>query len=137
MLLQCKKCRSCKAMLFGLIPDVPLGTWSRVYDLKARLDWGKPALTIVDVRDRQEFYFSHISGAVSMPLPELVSQALRNLEFDRDIYLYSDTDEEADLAADLLRRAGFRNVSALQGGLPAWKAMGYPIEKGFLVSQVN
>ncbi len=124
-------------MLFGLIPDVPLGTRSRVYDLKARLDWGKPALTIVDVRDRREFYFSHISGAVSMPLSELVSQALKNLEFDRDIYLYSDTDEEAALAATLLRKAGFCNVSELQGGLPAWKAMGYPIEKGIAVPQAS
>ncbi len=119
-------------MLFGLIPNAPLGAKSRVHDLKRRLDWGQPALTIVDVRDRQEFYFSHILGAVSMPLPELVSRASKALEFDRDIYLYSDTDEEAALAALQLRQAGFRNVSELRGGLPAWKAMGYPIEKGFV-----
>lgn len=117
-------------MLFGLIPLVPLRALSRVYDLKARLDWGEPALTIIDVREQADFYFSHISGAVSMPMAELVNQAQAALEFSRDIYIYSDTDEEAILAAERLRQAGFTNVSALQGGLPAWKAMGYPIEKG-------
>lgn len=117
-------------MLFGLIPLVPLRAMSRVYDLKARLDWGEPALTIVDVRQRTDFYFSRISGAVSMPLSELVKQAQATLAPSRDIYVYSDTDEEAILAAEQLRQAGFANVSALQGGLPAWKAMGYPVEKG-------
>jgi rhodanese-related sulfurtransferase len=117
-------------MLFGLISLVPLRALSRVYDLKARLDWGEPALTILDVRKQADFYFSHISGAVSMPLTGLVQQAQATLALSRDIYVYSDTDEEAILAAEQLRQAGFSNVSALQGGLPAWKAMGYPIEKG-------
>lgn len=121
-------------MLFGIIPTPPpLRSRSRVYDLKARLDWGEPALTIIDIRDRQEFHFSHLMGAISMPLPELVKRALTTLELDRDIYLYSDTDEDTALAAAQMRQAGFRNVSELQGGLPAWKAMGYPIEKGFVV----
>ncbi len=120
-------------MLFGLIPTVPLRDRSRVYDLKARLDWGKPALTIIDVRSRQDFHFSHIMGALSMPLSELVRRASAALDYDRDIYLYSDTDEDTEVAAVQLRQAGFRNVSVLQGGLPAWKAMGYPIEKGFVM----
>jgi rhodanese-related sulfurtransferase len=121
-------------MLFGILPLAPLRPKSRVYDLKARLDWGKPALTIIDVRDRQEFHFSHVLGAISMPLPELVRRARVTLEFDRDIYLYSDTDEETAVAAQQLRQAGFCNVSELQGGLPAWKAMGYPVEKGFIAA---
>ncbi|NJO78185.1 MAG: rhodanese-like domain-containing protein [Cyanobacteria bacterium RM1_2_2] len=121
-------------MLFGIIPTPPpLRARSRVYDLKARLDWGEPALTIIDIRDRQEFHFSHVMGAISMPLPELVKRALSTLELNRDIYLYSDTDEDTAAAAVQLRQAGFRNVSEVQGGLPAWKAMGYPIEKGVVV----
>lgn len=120
-------------MLFGIIPTPPpLRAKSRVYDLKTRLDWGEPALTIVDIRERHEFHFSHIMGAVSMPLPELAKRALKTLELDRDIYLYSEADEDTALAAAQLRQAGFRNVSEVQGGLPAWKAMGYPIEKGFV-----
>ncbi|HEY9698521.1 MAG TPA: rhodanese-like domain-containing protein [Trichocoleus sp.] len=118
-------------LLFGLIPTPPpLQAKSRVYDLKARLDWGGPALTIVDVRDRSEFHASHISGAINIPLRRLMHSARINLEATRDIYVYSDANEDAALAAAKLREAGYLNVSELQGGIPAWKAVGYPIESG-------
>lgn len=120
-------------MRFGLIPiPAPLKARSRVYDLKARLDWGEPALTIIDVRDRGEFRQRHITGAICMPVSELVDRALVNLELVRDIYVYGDTNEEAALAATKLREAGFLNVSEVEGGLPAWKAYGYPIESGMM-----
>ncbi len=48
---------------------------SRVESLKHRLDWGEPALTIIDVRDRNAFNTSHILGAIAMPMQELVTQA--------------------------------------------------------------
>jgi rhodanese-related sulfurtransferase len=118
-------------MFFGILPVAPLQAKSRVYDLKSRLDWGEPALTIIDVRDRADFLFSHVSGAINSPLPDLVAIVQATLELDRDIYLYSDRDEDTAIAAELLRQAGFRNVSELQGGLPAWKAMNFPIENGF------
>ncbi|MEP0913345.1 rhodanese-like domain-containing protein [Leptolyngbya sp. GB1-A1] len=119
-------------LLFGIIPTPsPLQAKSRVYDLKARLDWGEPALTIIDVRDRSAFQLSHLLGAINMPLEELLDRALTSLERTRDIYVYSDINEEAAEAAAILRTAGYLNVSELQGGLPAWKAVGYPIESGF------
>jgi rhodanese-related sulfurtransferase len=101
---------------------------SRVYDLKERLDWGEPALTIVDVRSRVAFNTSHITGAVSLPLNELVDQALANLEFIRDIYVYGATDEETAIAASSLKNAGYQNVAELAGGVAAWKAAGFPTE---------
>jgi rhodanese-related sulfurtransferase len=62
-------------MLFGLIPSPkPLQPESRVYDLKARLDWGEPALTIVDLRGRDLFNQSHVTGAVSIPMAGAVSR---------------------------------------------------------------
>lgn len=115
--------------LFGLFstPD-PLQAKSRVHDLKARLDWGEPALTIIDVRDRSLFNNSHIVGALSMPAPELVHRAMDSLEPNRDLYVYGETDDETVEAARQLRAAGFNNVSELRGGVAAWKAVGYPVE---------
>jgi rhodanese-related sulfurtransferase len=116
-------------MRFGFIPvPSPLTSRSRVYELKARLDWGEPALTIIDIRSRREFNHSHIMGAINLPTAELVDRALMSLELVRDIYVYGDTDEEAAAAAAELRSAGFLNVSEIQGGLPVWKAYGYPTE---------
>lgn len=115
--------------LLGLIPTPPpLQARSLVYDLKARLDWGEPGLTIIDVRDRTLFHQSHILGALSMPVPELVDRTSASLPFARDIYLYGDIDEETAEAADLLRSAGYHNVSEVRGGLAAWKAVGFPVE---------
>ena len=113
----------------GIIPTPPpLRARSLVYDLKARLDWGAPALTIIDVRERGEFNFSHILGAIPLPMDELVSRALCSLEITRDIYVYGETDEETAEAAAKLRASGYQNVSELRGGAAAWKAVGYPVE---------
>ena len=113
----------------GVIPTPPpLEAKSRVCDLKARLDWGEPALTIIDVRDRSEFNISHILGAIPMPVNELVDRALASLEPSRDIYIYAETDEETAEAAAQLRTAGYQNVSELRGGVAAWKAVGYPVD---------
>jgi rhodanese-related sulfurtransferase len=107
---------------------------SSAYDLKQRLDWGEPALTIIDIRSRAEFNAAHIQGAINMPLDQLVSQAQGSLEYSRDIYIYSTTDDEAAEAAKQLRDAGYAYVAELQGGVAAWKAMGYPTESNQAVA---
>jgi rhodanese-related sulfurtransferase len=106
----------------------PLQRQSRVYDLKTRLDWGEPALTIIDIRDRTQFNISHIMGAVPMPLNEPTHRVLDKLEPGRDIYIYGETDEETAVAAAKLREAGYQNVSEIRGGVAAWKAVGFPVE---------
>ena len=112
-----------------IIPiPAPLKTKSRVYDLKERLDWGEPALTIIDVRDRDAFNTSHVMGAVSLPMSQLASGTLNNFELDRDIYVYGKNEEETAAAAAQLSAAGYKNVAELLGGLAAWKAAGFPIE---------
>jgi rhodanese-related sulfurtransferase len=122
-------------MLFGIIPTpAPLQPKSRVYDLKARLDWGEPALTIIDVRDRQEFAINHVMGSVNLPMAQVVDLALLNFELTRDLYICGDTDEEIAEAAAALRSAGFTSVSEVQGGVPAWKAVGYPVEASRLMA---
>jgi len=116
-------------MTSGLFPQpASFKEKSRVYDLKSRIDWGEPALTIIDVRDRASFNESRIMGAISFPADELVTRANQNLESDRDIYVYSDTDEETADAAARLREAGFKRVAELTGGLGAWRAAEYPVE---------
>jgi rhodanese-related sulfurtransferase len=117
------------AKILGIFPTPPtIQRQARVYDLKARLDWGEPALTIIDVRDRDQFNACRIMGAISMPANQVVQQALSNFELDRDLYIYGETDEETGAIAKHLRDAGFQNVSELRGGLPAWKAVNYPTE---------
>ena len=92
--------------------------------LKSRLDWGEPALTIIDVRDRENYYQSHITGALPMSLDNLKSAATKTLARSRNIYVYGFNDAHTLQAVQALRSQGFENVSELKGGLAAWKAVG-------------
>ncbi len=97
-------------------------------ELKARLDWGEPALSIVDVRDRAAFNEARIRGAMPMPMTDLLDRAKDAFSSQRDLFVYGESDEETARAVVQLRDAGFERVSAIKGGLPAWKAMDGPIE---------
>ena len=115
------------AIFSKLIPTPkPIENKSRVSTLKKRLDWGKPALTIIDARSRGLFELTSIVGSISMPMDEPANLTLASLELNRDIYIYAETDEQTAIAASLLRRAGYQNVSELIGGLTAWKKAKYP-----------
>lgn len=115
-----------------IIPiPAPLKPRSSVYDLKKRLDWGEPALTIVDIRVRKDYNSKRISGAISMPTDELLDMASVSLDIERDIYIYGNTDEQATDAANLLREAGYQNVALLVGGVPAWQVASGAIEGSY------
>jgi rhodanese-related sulfurtransferase len=106
------------------LPKAPsLHEQASVRELKARLEWGEPALTILDVRDRDSFNKGHITGAMPMSSDQLVDP-VQGLSFKRDIYVYGASDAETSQAAQQLRSAGFENVAELKGGLNAWKAIG-------------
>jgi rhodanese-related sulfurtransferase len=115
----------------SLVFPQPLKAQSSAFDLKVRLDWGEPALTIIDVRSRDAFNNSRLTGAISMPLDELVGRASASLESERDIYVYGDTDEQTGEAAARLREAGYESVAELVGGLSAWQAANGPVEGSF------
>lgn len=111
-----------KEKLSSAIPTPPKATpVSSAQALKERLDWGEPALTIIDARDREEFLKERITGAMLM-------SDVSNLPENREIYIYGNSDEEAAQKAQELRDAGFETVSQLQGGLAGWKAIAGPTE---------
>jgi rhodanese-related sulfurtransferase len=106
----------------------PIKSQTDVHVVKSRLEWGEPAFTILDVRDRQTYNEGHIMGALATPIDQLVDRATSSLSKDRDIYVYGNSDEQSAEAAQSLRNAGFVHVSLLKGGLAAWKAIGGPTE---------
>ncbi len=113
----------------GIIPpQPPIEAQSDAHTLKSRLEWGEPAFTILDVRDRNTYNQGHIMGSMPMPIDELVERAGASLDKSRDIYVYGASEEETAQAAQQLRSSGFEHVSQLIGGLAAWKAIGGPTE---------
>ena len=111
-----------KDKIEDVLPSAPdAAPVSSAQALKERLDWGKPALTIIDIRDRESFLEERIMGAMLM-------DDVNNLAKNRDIYVYGDSNEETAQAANKLRGAGYESVSQLQGGLAGWKAIQGPTE---------
>ena len=112
-------------LMSGIIAQQPpIEAESDVHVVKSRLEWGEPAFTILDVRDRSIYNEGHIMGAMSMPIDELTERAAISLDTSRDIYIYGTNDGQTTQAAQILRSAGFKNVSQLKGGFGAWKAIG-------------
>ncbi|MBN3926219.1 MAG: rhodanese-like domain-containing protein [Nostoc sp. NMS4] len=113
----------------GIIPpQPPIEAQTDAHVLKSRLEWGEPAFTILDVRDRPTYNEGHIMGAMPMPADELVERAVPSLDKRRDIYVYGADEQDTAQAAQQLRSNGFEHVSQLKGGLAAWKAIGGPTE---------
>lgn len=99
-----------------------------VHELKSRLQWGEPGLTILDVRDHDAFNQCRIQGAMNMPLDRLPDMVESSLQQDRDIYIYGGNEEETSRAAALLREAGFEKIAELKGGLLAWQEIDGAVE---------
>lgn len=94
-----------------------------------------PDALLVDVREPEELSDDGlIAGAVHAPRGVLELRAdpsspQHRADFDpeRRTILYCSTGERSALAADLLRRLGYRDVGHLDGGLVAWRAAGLPV----------
>jgi len=84
---------------------------------------------MLDVRAPGEREQKRISGSVSMPLNHL-GERLSELPMDRPILVYCAGGYRSAIAASLLERHGFRQVSEIAGGIAAWEAAKLPIETG-------
>ena len=71
-----------------------------------------------------------IPGALHVPLQD-VARRLKDLPRDKEIVLYCTCPSEASAArvAKILMNHGFKRVRPLFGGLDAWVAAGYEVEK--------
>jgi adenylyltransferase/sulfurtransferase len=86
-------------------------------DLKARLDRGD-ALFILDVREPHEYQICNLGGYL-LPLGDLPKRA-HELDSAREIVAHCRSGKRSAEAVDFLRKAGFRKIWNLKGGILAW-----------------
>ncbi len=86
-------------------------------------------VTVLDVRPEDEYRAGHIPGALPVPLGELERQ-LAELPADREVVAYCRGRYcvLAVRALELLHARGFR-ARRLDGGLPDWERLGYPVAR--------
>jgi adenylyltransferase/sulfurtransferase len=86
--------------------------------LKALLS-DRRQVVLVDVREQHEYDLCHLQGAKLIPLGQLPGRA-SELDRDSETVVYCHVGVRSTQAVSELRRAGFRNVRNLQGGIDAW-----------------
>jgi len=136
--------RSTAAMLFALLPMLPLGahadtdkaTTEALESYFDFVDYNSGSITteqipaddwkrlhVIDVRDAGQFAKQHIPGALNIEWRRVFAERAQ-LPKDRTILLYCNTGSFSAQAAMALRLAGFENVRILHGGFAEWQARG-------------
>jgi sulfur-carrier protein adenylyltransferase/sulfurtransferase len=86
-------------------------------ELKARLDRGDDLL-LIDIREPHEYQICNLQGHL-IPPSEL-PRRLHELDSSSEIVAYCRTGRRSAEAVDFLRKAGFRKILNLKGGIHAW-----------------
>lgn len=97
-------------------------------DLKRRLD-AKENITLLDVREKEEYRAGFIPGAISIPRGFLEIQVEGRLpDKNAKIIAYCAGGTRSALAAKSLAELGYTNVETANPGFVRWKDLGYPME---------
>ncbi len=97
-------------------------------ELKRRIESGEK-MTLLDVREKEEFRAGYIPGAVSIPRGFLEIQVEgRIADKGAKIVAYCAGGTRSALAAATLANLGYTNVETANPGFVRWKDLGYPME---------
>jgi adenylyltransferase/sulfurtransferase len=87
-------------------------------ELKARVDGGTTPI-IVDVREPHEFDICRIPGSILIPLGQIPTR-MNELDKDAEIVVHCKMGGRSAKAVDQMRKAGFKRVANLTGGINRW-----------------
>jgi len=86
------------------------------------------ALKLIDIRAAGERAAKSIAHSTHIPLQRLVEDT-RDMPRETPMLVHCAGGYRSSIAASLLQREGFTNVTELAGGLAAWEASGNPLVK--------
>ena len=96
-------------------------------EVKAKLQEGEQ-FVLIDVREESEFAKDHIPGAVHIGKGTIERDIEEKVpDLNTPIILYCGGGFRSALAADNLRKMGYRNVFSLDGGVRGWREKGFPL----------
>jgi glyoxylase-like metal-dependent hydrolase (beta-lactamase superfamily II)/rhodanese-related sulfurtransferase len=91
-------------------------------ELQRRIEAQDTELVVLDVRERDAYETYHITGARHLPRGQLELRVNEELpDPTRRILVYCEFGRISALAAATLRQMGYQGVSALDGGIKAWR----------------
>jgi thioredoxin 1 len=90
---------------------------------------------LIDVRTPDEFNVDHLANATNLDIySEKFDSEISKLDKQKTYYVYCQRGGRSANATEKLRKAGFKNVYELDGGVLNWSKEGKPLEKGKLAS---
>lgn len=102
----------------------PAAQLSSVIDVHAAAQMRDEGAFILDVREPEEWVEYHIPGTTLIPLGQLESR-LSELPKDQEIVVVCRSGNRSQTGRDILKGAGFDQVTSMDGGLLGWQAAGY------------
>ncbi len=108
-------------------PDLTLTTERLSAPFAAELLSSSQPPLAIDVRGPGERKQKHIGGSLSFPLNHLVEN-FDKLPTDRSLLVYCAGGYRSSIAASLLQRGGFQQVSEIAGGIAAWETANLPVQ---------
>lgn len=82
------------------------------------------AITLVDVREAEEFAPEHLDGALFLPLSQITPARLAKLPTDKPIVFYCRSGRRSASVLAQAQQIGLPGVHHMQGGILAWKQTG-------------
>jgi len=80
---------------------------------------------VLDVREQYEWDEFHVPNTTLIPLGELAAR-VNEVPKDAKIVVICNSGNRSDQGRDILKQAGFSNVTSMDGGVQAWRSLGYP-----------
>ena len=84
-------------------------------------------LVVLDAREKNEFIASHVKGAQHVGYDHFEIKELKHLDRETTIVVYCSVGYRSEKVAEQLKKAGFKKVMNLQGGIFDWVNKGYPV----------
>ena len=104
----------------------PLPDTISVAEAAAKRDAGA---FVLDVRTQDEWNEYHIPGSTLIPLDQLETR-LSEVPRDKEVVVVCRSGNRSQPGRDVLKNAGFTQVTSMSGGLKEWKAAGLPTVAG-------
>lgn len=88
----------------------------------------EPEVTILDVRTPEEFASGHIEGAINVDFNSgNFANEITRLNPSETYAIYCRSGSRSGQAASIMHKAGFHDVSNLDGGVIDWTSAGLPL----------
>ena len=101
--------------------------FARINAEEARKLIDQGAVRLVDVREPAEWERDHLAAATLLPLGKLMQQP--GLLTEDNVLFYCEMGQRSAVACEFAASLGLERVYNLEGGMQAWRQLGYPVEK--------